>query len=48
MAPCDAYSKLLESHHEVSVVIYENLTQNIMLVFMPAACKNYSFKSLSS
>ena len=38
MAPCDAYTKLLESNHPVVVVIYENLTQKVMPLFMPAAC----------
>ena len=46
MEPCDAYTKLLESHHEVVVVIYENVTQQVMLLFMPAAYLNYNFTCL--
>ena len=48
MKPCYAYTKLLESHHEVVVVIYENVTQQVMLLFMPAAYINYNFTCLSS
>ena len=47
MALCDAYTRLLESHHEVVVVIYENLTQKVMLLFMPVACINFLGMRLS-
>ena len=39
MAPCDAYTKLLESNHPVVVVIYENLTQKVM----PYLCQQLAY-----